>query len=217
MIKKCLKTVLERIIGKEFKYCTKVRDYDIISIDMFDTLVYRTVKDPKDVFDMIWPKNKEFKEVRIKAEKTARKKKDKDDITIDDIYDVIATHYGEEKAAELKTREIQIEYEITYGNPEALCFFRYLKQKGKRIIVTSDMYMHRELLERILLKCGYEGLDKVYVSGELGITKRTGELYEYLCKEWNTSRILHIGDNLISDYYSAYKNGITAFLYKAKQ
>ena len=56
------------------KIISQIEDYDVVSFDIFDTLLKRNVKRPTDVFYYIekkWNK-KGFGEARIKAENMAR-------------------------------------------------------------------------------------------------------------------------------------------------
>ena len=65
----------------------KAEEADIISFDIFDTLITRKVYSPEDIFSIIDEhfKIKNFKENRIKADSVAREKLGRD-VTIDDIY-----------------------------------------------------------------------------------------------------------------------------------
>ena len=65
--------------------------------------------------------------------------------------------------------------------------------------------------EKILKNNGYE-MDRVFVSNEVGLTKATGNLYQYVKSELNVKpkEILHIGDNFWSDYKNAEDKGFRA-------
>lgn len=70
------------------KILKKIKNYDIVSFDIFDTLLKRNVKEPTDVFSYMEKKYQidGFCEKRIEAEKTARKKKNGLEVTLKDIY-----------------------------------------------------------------------------------------------------------------------------------
>ena len=78
------------------------------------------------------------------------------------------------------------------------------------------MYLGADIIGRILSDGGYAGYEKLFVSCEYVKTKRSGSLYEYAAKNLgvDVGQILHIGDNLLSDYLSAKKMGLKAVLYK---
>ena len=214
--KKKIKKFLGAAFGKELRYCTAVRGAEVVSFDVFDTLIFREVKTPEEVFALAAPDDLGFKAARIEAERYIRENTAAEDITIDEIYGRLALKYGNEKAEELKDKEIGKEMELAYANPEALRFFEYLKTKGKRIVITSDMYLPEKIVDQMLRKNGFEGYEKLYVSGDRGVAKRTGHLYDLLKEELGTDSIVHIGDHARSDYYMAMRSGIKAFLYSPK-
>ncbi len=213
LIKDIAKKSLNYYLGRSFHFCSPALAAEVISFDVFDTLIFRTVGKPEKIFDLIVPEDGEFKKVRMQAEHKTRSLSTAEDITLDEIYAVVAEHYGNDSAEELKQKEIQQEIQQTYANPEALRFYRYLQGLGKRIVITSDMYLPTEVIERILEKAGYRGYERIYVSGDSGLSKRSGNLYRRLIRDCETKNILHIGDHAVSDYYRAKEAGIKAFLY----
>jgi len=89
------------------------------------------------------------------------------------------------------------------------------------MIIVSDMYLSHSDIEDILTGSGYDikGIP-VYVSSEYGLTKRTSSLFKAVLRkegmEGREKEVLHIGDNLISDYMMARKCGMRSFLYHGK-
>ena len=113
--------------------------------------------------------------------------------------------------------EIATELSVCKANPEALEFFKVVKQEGKRLIIVSDMYLDSSTIEEILQNCGYDFADvPIYVSSEYGKTKRSGNLFRTVLEheEVEAGKVLHIGDNLISDYLMPKKCGMKSFLYR---
>ena len=91
------------------------------------------------------------------------------------------------------------------------------KESGKKIIIISDMYLDSSIIEEILQNCGYDLADvPIYVSSEYGKTKRSGNLFRTVLEheEVEAGKVLHIGDNLISDYLMPKKCGMKSFLYR---
>ena len=73
-----------------------LENYEIISFDIFDTLIIRYVEKPEDIFSIIEYRIKDaidFKNKRINAEKIARRKFERE-ITIDDIYSELKNIYN---------------------------------------------------------------------------------------------------------------------------
>ena len=54
---------------------------------------------------------------------------------------------------------------------------------GKKVICVSDMYLPKDVIEKILEKNGYNELSNVYVSSELKITKAHKDLFKYVLEK----------------------------------
>ena len=98
---------------------------NIISFDIFDTLIRRMIKNPHDIFDLIERKynslnvgNKisDFKRNRILSEKECRNKSTNEEITIDEIYSNLEKVYDKKQANILKELEKNIEIDFCKGN-----------------------------------------------------------------------------------------------------
>ncbi len=204
--------------NKSQKKYDEVDAHKIISFDIFDTLVLRDVISPSDIFDIVEYKyNKqfsdkklcEFKAMRMQAERTARENKKKE-ILLDEIYRELEPKIAETDL--LKQIEMQAEYMFAAPNIDIKKIYDYAKQRGKRIILVSDMYLPKSLVASILQKCGYTGYEKLYLSSDLGDRKRNGALFHRVLNDLKCSPgdILHIGDNIKSDYKEPRKLGISA-------
>ena len=99
-----------------FKIKNKILNYDVISFDIFDTVIKRDIKNPSDIFDLIEKKYniKDFKKIRILAEKNARINSKDEEISIDDIYKNM--DYSKEETKKIKAIEIQIEKDVCTRN-----------------------------------------------------------------------------------------------------
>ena len=67
----------------------QVKDYKIVSFDIFDTLLKRNVGRPSDVFSVMEYANSDlmgFKNARIFAEQEARKESQYEEVTLNEIY-----------------------------------------------------------------------------------------------------------------------------------
>ena len=224
-LKTKVRTIITSLLGQNFN-CSKVSSFiasaDIISFDVFDTLIMRTVSHPTDVFSLLHPEDSNFKIRRIEAERIARAESLSEDITLHDIYKKMYPK-DEQKQYDEEQSEINTEFSVCKANPEALTFFDSLKrevyerQDHHRIIIISDMYLSKNVISTILKNCGYDINDiPVYVSSEYGLTKRSGSLFREVLKCEHVEKsetVLHIGDNLISDYIRPRKCGMKSFLY----
>ena len=186
--------------------------HEIISFDLFDTLVVRPYVKPTDLFKQIEVdfNSPGFYEERVRAEKACRIKSA--EITFDEIYEKI-----DENFRNLKEKELDYERSLIRVNPEILEIYKYALGCNKTVIVMTDMYLPSEFLKDILQKTGYSGYSKLFVSGEYRHNKKSGELFDTVVKELGIDKgsLLHIGDNRTSDYLVPTKMGIDSIHYES--
>ncbi len=214
-----LEQIKRRIANEEIKY---------VSFDIFDTLVVRPFLNPTDLFSVVdkefrkFTKNStgmDFTKIRIFSEIQTRVKKEKEDkkcqdITLDEIYQTIEEEYHIDKEILEKTKQKEIEYEIRFCTKRFTGFELYemALALGKKVICVSDMYLPKDVIEKILNKNEYTELSNVYVSSELKITKAHTDLFKYVLEKEGieAKEMAHIGDNYVSDYENPKKIGIQA-------
>lgn len=186
-------------------------EYDVISFDVFDTLVLRNVERPEDVFEVVGNKLgiEGFSHVRKNIEQSLS---DKENYTIHDIYFELEKQKGISKEYFLK--EFEIEKTLCRENPYIKTIYKSAVELGKKVIIVSDMYWPKEYLKEILAHCGYTETDDIYVSCDYEISKKDGALFKLISEqEYADKKILHIGDNYNSDFIQAKRNGIKAKQY----
>lgn len=193
----------------------EIKKSKIISFDIFDTLLLRPYVQPTDVFlhiEKIY-KRPFFRVLRQEAEHNARRQAEGvEDITLDAIYDQI-----DEVFKPLKSVELEFEEMVLRANPELKQVYDYAKEQGKKIIIASDMYLPDDFLAKVLIKNGFGGFDKLYVSGSIGKTKGSGSLYRQILTDFpdiKPADILHIGDNKKSDCKVPQGVGINTVYYQ---
>lgn len=202
-------SIVKRISKKEY-----------VSFDIFDTLIKRDVKKPTDVFSIIEHNYEiyDFYKRRIEAEKIARK--GKVDTTIDEIYDIYNELYlnNIDEVENIKNIEKQVEYELCVQNKLLKKVYDFCIENNKKVYLISDMYLSSEILKEILEKNGYSKYEKLYVSCEYNKTKANGELYKYVIQELgvHTNKLIHIGNDIKTDYIMALKNKISTVKVKTK-
>lgn len=202
--------------------CTLVDKHKVISFDIYDTALLRNVLYPTDIFEIVsreLEENdiflKDFKKMRISAEEKARKFSQSEDVTLEDIYQVISGDLGEQLSQTIKKIELSIEREFTVSNPFIKEVYNYAKANNKEIIFISDMYLPKEFITNLLIENGYDQFEDIFISGSIGVSKASTNLYSHVRKEMNiNSSWLHIGDNMTSDYENALKCNLSAYYYK---
>lgn len=204
-------SIVKKYKVKKVNIYEEIKKHNIISLDIFDTLLIRPYVKPIDLFLHIEKlyKIKGFYKNRIMAEKSARGKYiDNEEITLNQIYEEI-----DEKYKRFKEIEIELEERILTIHKENKEIYDYALSLGKKIIIVSDMYLPKEVIEKILIKNNYTNYYKLYLSSDLMLTKASGNLYKYIIDDLKVapSSIMHIGDNFHSDFENARLYGIDAF------
>lgn len=194
--------------------------YDILSFDVFDTLLFRMVSHPADVFYLVgmelsYP---DFRRIRMEAERKARQIKYKAgktyEVSLLEIWSVLERESGI-PAEQGMQAELFWEEKVCFANPYMLQAVRTLQSYGKKIILTSDMYLSGEQILHLLRSCDYEGLKECFVSNEYGGSKGDGTLYDHIRNVYGKQlRYAHIGDNLESDFKNAQEHSVDSFYYQ---
>lgn len=197
---------------------------DVISFDIFDTLIHRIFSNPADVFFIIGERLgiPDYKSMRELAEWKTRqaqyKKNGSFEVTLKQIYDQLYYDVGIDPVEGMRI-EIETEMISTFANPYMLEVYEKIKDEakkaGKHIICTSDMYISSDVLMDMIKKAGFDGIDRIYVSCETGMSKADGSLYGYVKEhEGNDKIIAHVGDNPQSDINNAMHAGWKSYLIK---
>lgn len=199
---------------KEKDLVSIIDDMAVVTFDIFDTLLCRTVLRPTDVFRLMDEKAGDkpylFSEERVKAEQELGIT----DYNLDEIYHQIMENNGESEEEIRRLKELEIETETrVLRKRNTMCeLLEYAHRQGKKVYLLSDMYISGEIIKEILYKKGIEHYDGLYVSTDYRTSKEEG-LFEILKKEnkIEVSEWLHIGDNPVSDINTAAKSGIKAY------
>ena len=193
----------------------KIKKYDVISFDIFDTLLMRRVLYPTDIFIRVEEtakrqglidKNYDFYKERIKAE---RELYISINPTIFEIYDKLVnnTSISSEIAKCLMELELLEEGKQLIARQDMIHIVNLAYNLGKVICCTSDMYLTKEILANYLKSNGFDKFEQIFISCEHR-TSKCGKLFSVLKSAFPNMRILHIGDNIEADIRMAYEMGI---------
>ncbi|WP_294152176.1 hypothetical protein [uncultured Selenomonas sp.] len=196
----------------------KMRAADVVSFDVFDTLLMRRCLEPTDVFFLVeqeahrrglLSQSVPFAKPRILAERALYPGQP----TLDDIYARLMQDTGiaEDVAKELRALGLAEEERQLVPRTAMMRLLHEAQAMGKTVIVTSDMYLGGQAIGRLLLMHGITGLDHVFVSSDTGVSK-TGGLFDLVRQTYLGQHILHIGDNATSDVHAALSSGSDAWL-----
>ncbi|MCU0910861.1 MAG: HAD family hydrolase [Rhodobacteraceae bacterium] len=112
--------------------------------------------------------------------------------------------------------ETEVEMRNLVPNPEAEAALRAVRASGRKVIVTSDMYLPGASIARLLDALGLARfVDHLFVSADHGVTKAGGRLFGVVAAATGLSpdEILHLGDNWHSDVVMARAAGFRAVHY----
>lgn len=198
----------------------EIETSDIITFDMFGTLVNRLVLLPEDIFALVeldllkQDVNINFKEKRMQAEKNAYFNK-QSATNYDDIYIEFQklTGLDDLMIENLKQMEFNIELEYIVPRKSAVDLLNFVLSLSKPVYVISDMYLNKNYLEKILDKCEITGYKEILVSCDYGASKSNGMLFDVFAEKVSTTNILHIGDNYYDDILTGRKHGLKTYYY----
>lgn len=185
---------------------------DVVSFDIFDTLLIRPFANPDMVFEYLDDKVlkrfgiKNFRKMRKESEYIARKRKYfHQDVTISEIYSVFAefADISITTAEKLKELEVCTETYLLSRRESVIKLAKEASESSKRVILVSDMYLEKTHIEKILFANNIDFYDEIYISCEIGKRKDRGDLWDYVlkCENIPKNRLLHVGDNEQSDVH----------------
>lgn len=192
----------------------------VVSFDIFDTLIERSCLLPSDVFFLSafaffnnFHKAKNFALARIDAENRARLMSASRETTLDRIYDNIDWP-DRSVIPSIKGYELSTELNVCQGKHSGLKKLNSALSAGKRVVLTSDMYLPQNFVIEILDKNHIFGYEKIFLSCVYGKSKTSSLLFECIKKELGVKAtdIIHIGDSIKADAIGAQKAGIDSFI-----
>ena len=181
---------------------------EVVVFDIFDTLLTRPLVHPLYVQKLVAHRLPQYiadayLKYRSIAESTARNALGRD-VNLGEIGRelLVLSGISEDDAAHALRAEEDIEADLVSPRSEVVSLYRYALAVGKQVVIASDMFLPRPVLERMLRKCGVEGWEDLFVSGEVGLRKDTGALYCHILSKFQVrpQAVLVVGDNERSDF-----------------
>lgn len=199
----------------------------VLSLDVFDTALRRTVGKPVDAFLLLAPAVRRelktdpelpFSTLRASAERLARTRKlataGHEEVSLAEIYDVFCELAGADPSVHrdrLLELELSAEATLLYADPAVLSAALAAERAGVRVIFVSDMYLPPGFIVNQLRRAGYQ-VDKgsLFLSSEHGTSKHVGGLFDQVLEALGCApdQIVHVGDNFHSDVERARERGI---------
>ncbi len=182
-------------------------DVQVIIFDIFDTLLLRPLLNPESIKNLVaalagGEVSKIYLKWRAKAEVTARQKAGRD-VGLEMIYEELFLLSGlpQDTLAQLRRLEETAEMDAVSPRADAVDMLRYALAAGKRVVLASDMYLPKSIVEAMLTEHGVNGWHDLYLSSDIGLRKDSGELFHHILAQEGVvpEQVLMIGDNEHSD------------------
>jgi hypothetical protein len=211
-------------------------DVAVLSVDVFDTLLWRKVPEPVDAFalvgvrladhgvlaDDVWPEV--FAELRVEAEERARAVQRAagggPEVTLSAIYEQLPERvFAAAGRAAAIEHELEVERSLLLCDLDVLALIRAAGERGKRVVAVSDTYFDdaqlRRLLDRPPLRV--EEIDAVYASSAHQAGKGSG-LWTLVLRELGCrpEQVVHVGDNHHADVLAADALGIRTVYFERR-
>ncbi len=184
-----------------------------LSLDCFDTLVWRNCAAPADVFADL-PMAGGAIPVRRSAETLARNARRIADggteATLDQIHRALRP--GDDTARSI-AEELAAEHRHCFGFRPTMELIAAAKARGLQVIIVSDTYLTEiELRALIARACGADtadAIDRIFPSSAYGVGKAAG-LFEHVLRELGCAptALFHLGDNRVADQDAPEELGI---------
>ena len=194
----------------------KLNQYDVVTFDVFDTLITRSVLRPTDVFTLVEAAAKErglteraYASDRCCAEQSANARHG-EGVTHQQIYEFLKKDFGysQTQCGQLMELELEMELQVVLPRRDVQELFFQIAATDKKIVLCSDMYLNSGVIRQLLVKCGYpENLD-IWVSSEKGAAKYSGKLWEAFFETLPAGcKTIHIANDENTDYRILRKMG----------
>lgn len=199
--------------------------YDIVSFNIFDTLILRNVLFPHDIIKLLANEVnikygiKDFNYVRMNIEQEVRNRTiqqdgSKEDISLTEVYEEIAVRYPELPVKEIMNMECELEISNSTSNPLIKKLFEAAHSLNKTVLLLADTIIPQEAIVEILKQNSITGQNEIYLSSELKMTESTGSVFRYIIsKGYDAAKWLHISSNL-ADINEARTMGLTAGFFR---
>ena len=195
---------------------TRINEHEVISFDIFDTLLVRKVLTAEDVFNLVSERAlregmrlRNFREMRQNAQETLG-------LTNPDIYEIYdsfqqLTGVSDPVRDRLIQLEFEVELEVLLTRKEMIEIYQYALQREKKVYLVSDMYFPRKMMEMLLKQFGITGYEGLLISCDCKKLKMQGLFQELSAREPGRA-ILHSGDHEVYDGVCPNESGIDSFL-----
>jgi FMN phosphatase YigB (HAD superfamily)/glycosyltransferase involved in cell wall biosynthesis len=179
----------------------------VVVFDIFDTLLLRPLLNPESTKTIVAQKAGHavggiYLQFRAESENLARQRAGRD-VGLDAIYPEFAVLSGlpGDTVDRLRQLEESVEQASIAPRSDVVDMLRFALSRGKRVVLASDMYLPRSVIESMLSAHGIVGWHALYLSSDVGLRKDSGELYRHILERERVTpqQMMMVGDNEHSD------------------
>lgn len=215
----------------------KAKNKQVISFDLFDTLLIRRIHDPdivklpvaRYISDLAAQQGiskgwQNIQQLRDAIEQRHRQETAKNFVDQEACYPhfmqelleiIFQSKFNESLLQQVTDYELAMESTMLVPRQALVEWMKELAQTGKRIFVISDIYLPSSHLQRLLQQAGLNGfIEQVISSADTFLAKASGKAYPMIaekfaisCQSW-----LHVGDNPVADGLRAAETGIDTLI-----
>ncbi|MDP8937078.1 MAG: hypothetical protein M3O23_05025, partial [Actinomycetota bacterium] len=205
--------------------------FEVLSLDIFDTLLWRVVPEPVDAFVLLGQHLLDagrldpavsphlFARLRERAEWKAREKVRRPgcapEVTLDQIHAELPSHLVPGgRIGDLEGMELAFEKGITFPDLDVVAMAHWAQTTmATRLVLVSDTYFSERQLRELLARDPFTELDveRIFASSQYGAGKGSG-LYGTVLRSLDVrpGAVLHVGDNAAADVERPRAEGIRA-------
>ena len=187
----------------------------ILSLDCFDTLLWRNVQAPTDVFAELAAGIERRAWAEGAARRAARYAEDRSEVSIAEIHAKLLPAGTPEERETATAAELAAEARHCYGFAPTIALIEAARERGLGVIVVSDTYLAEPQLRALIAAAAGADvaamIDRIFCSSDYGRCKGEG-LFEDVLAELRVlpSAILHVGDNPNADLKAPAALGLRA-------
>lgn len=197
----------------------KIEKADVISFDIFDTLIMRKVWFPADIFEFMVKRYdtipEDFPQKRVACERILLK----NNPDIFEIYSELQKIYlwNEKEKDRILELEWKTDRESMILRDAVYDIYRLCCEMGKKVYFISDMYYSKEMIKNILYSFEITDFEDIFVSCQMK-TSKSEELFDRYLESVRGKNWLHIGDDDAADIFPAQQRGIDTYhLFSGRQ
>lgn len=198
----------------------------VLSLDCFDTLLWRTVSEPIEVFkdlqnQPLYIEHGICSESRRMAERRVRQLRaglyGEHEVSIEEVYEHMLPDASKDLIDQFVRAEVETEKKYLFAYLPMFELLSKAKKMGMKTVLVSDMYIHDHQLKELVESCAKKAgvpvhIDRYFTSADHRTTKGRDLFHvvaNQLCEPQEV--FLHIGDNPHADLEGARRAGVKGY------